>query len=154
LELSPTGTGRRRAPAAGFTLLEVLMALLVGMVGLLGTVAVQQAVMNATANANDAQVAMRLASKTLEEFNTRRTQAHPFTDMLAPLATGVWSDPIYLDAQARAGSRSAKNRWVVMSRVTDTGVGQPYNISVQVTYALDTGKPKTVQLDVERRKSW
>lgn len=145
---------RERSRQAGFTLLEVLMALLVGMVGLIGTVAVQQAVMNATANANDAQIAMRLASKTLEEFNTRRTQAHPHIDMLAPIASGLWSEPIYLDAQAKAGTQSPKNRWTVTTRVTNTGVGLPYNISVQVTYARDTGKPKVVQLDIERRKSW
>ena len=87
------------------------MALLVGMVGLIGTVAVQQAVMNATSNANDAQVAMRLASKTLEEFSTHKTQTHPFLDMLAPLANGQWSTPIYLDAQGKAGSQSPKNGW-------------------------------------------
>jgi Tfp pilus assembly protein PilV len=145
---------RPRRSEAGFTLLEVLMALLVGMVGLIGTVAVQQAVMNATANANDAQVAMRLASKTLEEFNTRRTQHHPHIDMLAPIADGQWSAPLYMDAQAKAGSQSARNRWTVQTRVTNTGVNAPYNISVQVTYARDTGKPKIVQLDIERRKSW
>jgi Tfp pilus assembly protein PilV len=150
LELKTT----RPASDGGFTLLEVLMALLVGMVGLIGTVAVQQAVMNATSNANDAQIAMRLASKTLEEFNTRRTQAHPHIDMLATLASGLWSAPIYLDAQAKTAPQSAKNRWQVQTRVTDTGIGLPYNISVQVTYARDTGKTKTVQLDTERRKSW
>ena len=130
------------------------MALLVGMVGLIGTVAVQQAVMNATSNANDAQIAMRLASKTLEEFNTKRTQAHPHVDMLAPLASGLWTAQIYLDAQARTGAQSAKNRWAVQTRVSDMGIGLPYNISVQVIYARDTGKSRTVQLDSERRKTW
>jgi hypothetical protein len=38
--------------------------------------------------------------------------------------------------------------------VTDLGVGLPYNLSVLVTYARDTGKSRTVQLDVERRKTW
>jgi prepilin-type N-terminal cleavage/methylation domain-containing protein len=145
---------RRTRAQAGFTLLEVLMAMLVAMVGLIGTVAVQSAVMRATANANDAQIAMRLASKTLEEFATRKTQANPFTDMLAPIANGQWSAPIYLDAQAHVGAQSARNRWAVSTRVSDTGVAQPYNISVQVSYARDTGEPKVVQLDVERRKSW
>jgi Tfp pilus assembly protein PilV len=152
MELSVTA--RRRLAEEGFTLLEVLVALLVGMIGLIGTVAVQQAVMNATANANDAQVAMRLASKTLEEFNTRRTQAHPHVDMLAGIANGAWSAPVYLDAQGKAGVQSAKNRWTVQTRVTNTGIGLPYNISVQVTYARDTGAPKVVQLDIERRKTW
>jgi prepilin-type N-terminal cleavage/methylation domain-containing protein len=144
--------GRRRQ--GGFTLLEVLMALLIGMVGLIGTVAVQQSMLNATSNANDAQIAMRLASTTLEEFNTKRTQAHPFLDMLSPLASGLWTAPVYLDAQGKTGAQSPKFRWTVQTRVTDTGVGQPYNLSVLITYARDSGKPRMVQLDVERRKTW
>ena len=130
------------------------MALLIGMVGLIGTVAVQQSMMNATSNANDAQIAMRLAAITLEEFNTKRTQAHPFLDMLSPLASGLWTAPVYVDAQAKTGAQSPKFRWTVQTRVTDTGVGLPYNLSVMVTYARDSGKPRTVQLDVERRKTW
>jgi prepilin-type N-terminal cleavage/methylation domain-containing protein len=145
---------RRRHRQGGFTLLEVMIALLVGMVGLIGTVAVQQSMMNATTNANDAQIAMRLAAMTLEEFNTKRTQAHPFLDMLSPLASGLWTAPLYLDAQGKTGAQSPRCRWSVQTRVTDTGVGQPYNLSVLVTYARDTGQPRTVQLDVERRKTW
>jgi prepilin-type N-terminal cleavage/methylation domain-containing protein len=150
------GAGRSRGSArdAGFTLLEVLMALLIGMVGLIGTVAVQQALMNATSNANDAQIAMRLATKTLEEFNSRRTQTNPFIDMLAPLASGLWTAPVYMDAQAKTGAQSPKFRWAVQTRVTDTGVARPYNLSVLVTYARDSGKPRIVQIDVERRKNW
>jgi prepilin-type N-terminal cleavage/methylation domain-containing protein len=152
LELNRCSIPRRADD--GFTLLEVLMALLVGMVGLIGTVAVQQAVMNATSNANDAQIAMRLAATALEQFNTKRTQAHPHIDMLAPLASGLWTAPIYLDTQGKAAAQSPRNRWSVQTRVTDMGIGLPYNISVMVTYARDSGKPKTVQLDVERRKTW
>jgi prepilin-type N-terminal cleavage/methylation domain-containing protein len=144
----------RRRRQGGFTLLEVLMALLVGMVGLIGTVAVQQSMMNATTNANDAQVAMRLAAMTLEEFNTKRTQAHPFLDMLSPLASGQWTATTYMDALGKTGAQSPKCRWGVQTRVTDTGVGQPYNLSVRITYARDSGQPRTVQLDVERRKTW
>ena len=145
---------RRRRSQGGFTLLEVMIALLVGMVGLIGTVAVQQSMMNATTNANDAQIAMRLATMTLEQFNTKRTQAHPFLDMLSPLASGLWTAPLYLDAQGKTGAQSPRCRWSVQTRVTDTGVAQPYNLSVLVTYARDTGQPRTVQLDVERRKTW
>ena len=40
---------RRRAPASGgFTLLEVMVALVIATIGLLGTVAVQQTMFNAT----------------------------------------------------------------------------------------------------------
>jgi hypothetical protein len=40
------------------------------------------------------------------------------------------------------------------TRVTDLGVGLPYAISVEVAYSLDSGLPKTVLLDIERRKTW
>jgi Tfp pilus assembly protein PilV len=147
-------TARRRR-AEGFTLLEVMIAILVVMIGLIGTVAVQQASLRGTANANDAQVAMRLAIRSLEDFNTRKTQSAPFIDMLAPIADDTWTTPVYMDVQGRGqATRTPTNRWAVITRVTDTGVGLPYNISVQVTYSLDTGTPKTVRLDAERRKTW
>jgi Tfp pilus assembly protein PilV len=136
-------------------LLEVMIAILIAMIGLIGTVAVQQAALRGTANANDAQVAMRLASKTIEDFNTRRTQTSPFIDMLGPIANNTWSTAVFLDAQGRvSATRTPTNRWQLTTRVADMGVGLPYNISVQVSYALDTGAPKTVRLDVERRKNW
>jgi type II secretory pathway pseudopilin PulG len=140
---------------AGFTLIEILIALLVAMIGLLGTVAVQQAGMNAAMNVNDAQVAMRLGTMSLEQFNTRRTQVNPFIDLLAPVATGDWTDPVFLDAQGRSNPIwSPANRWRVRTRVVDTGMTRPYNISVEVVYALDSGTAKTLQLDVERMKTW
>jgi Tfp pilus assembly protein PilV len=145
---------RRAHRSAGFTLLEVMVAILVAMIGLIGTVAVQQAALNATADANDAQVAMRLAIKTVEDFTTRRTQGSPLIDMLSPIATGNWTTPIYLDAQARPGAQSPARRWQVVTRVTNLGADQPYNISVVVSYALSSGAPKTVRLDIERRKDW
>jgi prepilin-type N-terminal cleavage/methylation domain-containing protein len=146
---------RRRPAQDGFTLLEVMIALLVAMVGLIGTVAVQMAAMNANKNTNDAQIAMRLASKTIEEFNTRRTQANPFIDMLAPIANGSWSTAVYLDAQGRSSTgESPSNRWRMRTRVVDLGAGNPYAISVEVVYSLDSGTAKSVLLDIERRKSW
>jgi Tfp pilus assembly protein PilV len=139
----------------GFTLLEVLMAVLVAMVGLIGTVAVQQATLSATANANDAQVAMRLAMTSVEQFSTRHTQASPFVDMLAPVASPAWTTPVYLDTQAHASAtQTPPNRWRLRTRVANTGVGLPYNISVEISYGLNTGAPKTVRLDLERRKTW
>src|SRR5256885_9640237 len=118
---------RRRKRERGFTLLEVMVAILVAMIGLIGTVAVQQAALNGTANANDAQVAMRLCIKTLEDFTTRKTQTSPFIDMLGPVADGNWSDPVYLDAQAHEKTTaSPTNRFMVVSRVTNLGINQPY----------------------------
>ena len=110
--------------------------MLLGMVGLLGTIAVQQTVINATQNANDAAIALRLATQTAEEFNIRITAAH-----FAPVATGAWSTPEFLDSGGRrADAASASARWTRQFRVTDLGVGLPYNISVQVSYNIDSGR--------------
>jgi len=62
-----------RNTKAGFTLLEVLIAMLVGTIGLLGTVAVQQAIMSSSKSANDAAIAMRLAQQKLDELSSRNT---------------------------------------------------------------------------------
>lgn len=169
---------------SGFTLVEVLVALLLGAVGLLGTLAVQQAVISASKAANDSAVALRLASQRLEEFSSLLTTgdpsnapsgvtgcfppaagALPFCDQLRPLATGAWSSGECVNAEGLiSGARSAlggtdcsptpQNRWVRRWRVVDTGTGLPYVISVAVTYNSDTAARKTIRLDVERRKSW
>jgi prepilin-type N-terminal cleavage/methylation domain-containing protein len=144
-----------RSGQSGFTLIEILIAMLVAMVGLLGTVAIQQSGMNAAANVNDAQIAMRLASTALEQFNTRRTVENPFVDMLAGVATGDWTAPVFMDALGRGSPAwSPANRWALRTRVTNTGIARPYNISVEVVYAMDSGISKTVQMDVERMKNW
>lgn len=58
---------------SGFTLIEVMIAMLIGTIGLLGTLAVQQSIISASKNANDAAVAMRLASQKLDELSSRCT---------------------------------------------------------------------------------
>jgi type IV pilus assembly protein PilV len=166
----------------GFTLIEVLMALLIGTIGLLGTVAVQQAIINASKNANDAAVAMRLASQKMEQLNSRSTDTQtedlalglsriatsppPVTQMWLPLDINNASVPEYDDAEgntlrgsdgyatAPTASTSARYRWCRQWKVVNTGVGLPYVISVIVTYSNDTGTAKTTRLDMERRKSW
>jgi Tfp pilus assembly protein PilV len=146
--------GRRKADA-GFTLIEVLVGLLVAMIGLIGTVAFQHTILRATAVANDAQVATQLATRTMEELNTRRTQASPFVDALGPIASGAWTTPVFLDVRGRVSeTRTETARWQMRSRVTDLGIARPYNISVEVSYALDGDNPKIARIDVERRKTW
>lgn len=138
------------------------MALLLGMIGLIGTVAVQQALLRATQNSNDAMIAMRLASMRMEQFNVASTSlGPPVVDELAAraLETGTsWSTPEYLDANGGcaedSAAWSASCRWRREWQVTNTGVGRPYNISVQVTYSLDGGNPKVVRIDSERRKAF
>ena len=68
---------KRRRNSHGFTLLEVMVALVIGMIGLVGTVAVQQALLRATQNSNDAMIAMRLASQRMEQFNVATTHGGP-----------------------------------------------------------------------------
>lgn len=167
--------------AAGFTLVEVMVAMLIGTVGLMGTIAVQQAVASASKNANDAAVAMRLASQKLEELSSKNTDTQTADAQigLAPIATAPseprWypldaaNQPIaeYVDAEGAVlrnssntsprlpvGTESARYRWHRQWRVVNTGSGLPYVICVIVTYNDDVGSPKTIRLDLERRKSW
>jgi type IV pilus modification protein PilV len=162
----------------GFTLVEVLIALLVGTIGLLGTIAVQQAIINASKNANDAAIAMRLTSQKLEELSSRGTdtQTADLLRGLAPLATmaGAPADwkpsattPEYVDAEGvvlkdtsnavrppATAAETGRYRFQRLYKVVNTGVGLPYVLSVIVTYFNDAGDPKTTRLDLERRKSW
>jgi prepilin-type N-terminal cleavage/methylation domain-containing protein len=156
---------KRQRSDQGFTLLEVLIALLIGMIGLLGTVAVQQTVLRATASANDAQIATRLATQRMEQFSVSFTYPGPpvVVDELAPRAaiTGalaVWSTPEYLGASGvcatGTGTWTPTCRWKREWKVTNLGVGNPYDISVRVTYNVDGATPKVVRLDMERRKTF
>jgi prepilin-type N-terminal cleavage/methylation domain-containing protein len=166
---------------AGFTLIEVMVAMLIGTIGLMGTIAVQQAIVSASKNANDAAVAMRLATQKIEELSSRSTDTQAIDTQigLSRLATTAeqvkWypfdasNQPIpeYVDAEGGVlrdtnsdkprlaqGIESGRYRWHRQWRVVDTGNSLPYVISVIVTYNDDVGTPKTVRLDMERRKSW
>lgn len=146
----------------GFTLLEVLMAVLIGTIGLMGTVAVQQSILNAAKNANDASIAYRLASQRLEEISIRptTTQSIDMAYGLGAIANGSWSTLEYVDAHGKVlmGSPTSANRnsyrWQRQWKVTNTGPALPYVISVVVTYSNDGGTPKSTRLDLERRKTW
>jgi len=144
---------------------------------LMGTIAVQQSIISASKNANDAAIAMRLASQKMEELSNRNTDTQVTDSVMGLLfmatdsSTVQWYPsntlPEYVDAeghvlrdsatgQARAPlpAETGKNRWHRQWRVVNTGNALPYVISVIVTYDDDQGSPKTVRLDMERRKSW
>jgi prepilin-type N-terminal cleavage/methylation domain-containing protein len=139
--------------SSGFTLLEVMIALLLATIGLMGTVAVQQTMFNATANANDAAIATRLATQSLEELSARVVRID--LDQLAPVVTLDWTGAIYLNA---AGASSATQtpvfRFKRETMVTNGGAASPYAVSVRVTYNLDNGSAKTIRVDQQRRKTW
>ena len=165
---------------SGFTLLEVLVAMLIGTIGLLGTIAVQQAIISASKNANDAAIAMRLASQKIEELSSRTTdsQVSDLAAGLAPIASqpgqapqwqplnggsqvpeyvdaeGVYLRDINGDAVPPQPGEMGRYRWRRQWKVANTGTGLPYVISVIVTYDNDVGDAKTTRLDLERRKSW
>jgi prepilin-type N-terminal cleavage/methylation domain-containing protein len=149
-------SGQRRGATAGFTLLEVMVSLVLATVGLLGTVAVQQTMFNATANAGDAAVATRLALRAMEEYDAKIvTAGPPVVDQMAAAATPGWSVLGYANTQGElAASQTVAFRFKQEVQVTNLGPAQPYNISVQITYALDTGAPKIVRLDSQRWKTW
>ena len=149
----PRTPSRRARPAAGFTLLEVMIALLLATIGLLGTVAVQQTMFNATANANDAAIATRLATQALEEFSARIVRVDQ--DQLATEVSADWTDTIYLNAAgATRATKTPDFRFKRETLVVDPGPGNAYAVSVRVSYNLDTGAVKTIRVDQQRRKTW
>jgi len=147
---------RARRGQSGFTLIEVMIAMLLGMVGLLGTLAIQQSIFNATANGADAAIAGKLAARALEELTARVLDpGPPVTDQLAGAVSATWSPSRYAAPDGTTtATASPVYRFRQESRVTNLGVGQPYNVSVRVTFALDTGRPKVIQLDQQRWKTW
>jgi prepilin-type N-terminal cleavage/methylation domain-containing protein len=162
---------------SGFTLLEVMIAMLIGTIGLLGTLAVQQSIISASKSANDAAVAMRLASQKLDELSSRNTDTSDIDAAmgLKPLslfanwwpkdASGTGSLPEYVNAEGAclcevsgtpkvpASADLSTYRWRRQWKVVDLGVGNPYVVSVIVSYNNDAGVTKTTRLDLERRKA-
>ena len=100
------------------------MAMMLAMVGLMGTVAVQQTLLTATANAQDGAIALRLAGQAMEEFNSRVVQpGSPAIDRMAAVATGAVEQP-GVPGCHRAGRpppQSATSRWRRRIRVIDLG---------------------------------
>ena len=160
---------------AGFTLVEVMVSMLIGTIGLLGTIAVQQAIIASSKNANDAAVAMRLATQKLEELSGRATDSQTadvgsYNGLFAVSTTNSasWAPIEYVDAEGQylrdpanptvpivpPSAQLGRYRWYRQWRVFNRGPGMPYVISVIVTYNNDVGAPKTTRVDLERRKSW
>ena len=137
-------------------MLEVMVALVLATIGLLGTVAVQQTLFGATANAQDAAVAARLASRGMEELQAKIiTAGPPVVDQMASAVTGGWVTTGYLNPLGASSATTTPDfRFKREIQVTNLGAAQPYNLSVQITYALDTGAPRMVRLDAQRWKSW
>jgi prepilin-type N-terminal cleavage/methylation domain-containing protein len=167
----------RRKHAAGFTLVEIMVAMLIGTIGLLGTLAVQQSIISASKNANDTAISARLASQKVDELATRNidTAAADTAMGLNPLSlfaswwpkdAGGNSAPEYVNAEGiclcetdgtpkvPSATQGAAYRWRRQWKVVNLGVGQPYVISVIVSYNNDVGDLKTTRLDLERRKAW
>jgi type IV pilus modification protein PilV len=152
-------TDRRRRPrrsVSGFTMLEVMVALILATIGLLGTVAVQQTLFGATANAQDSAIAARLASRSMEEMQAKIiTAGPPVVDQMAAAVTAGWSTIGYLNPLGASNAALTPDfRFKREVQVTNLGVLQPYNVSVQITYALSTGAPRMVRLDAQRWKTW
>jgi prepilin-type N-terminal cleavage/methylation domain-containing protein len=162
---------------SGFTLVEVMISMLIGTIGLLGTIAVQQSIISASKNANDAAVAMRLATQKIEELSSRNTDTEEIDKVigLRPLSlVADWlpqkagaSVPEYVNAEGvclceangtplvPSSSELSSYRWSRQWKVVGHNtVGLPYVISVIVSYNNDVGDTKTTRLDLERRKSW
>jgi len=155
-KLAASAPRRPRSRHAGFTLVEVMVSMVVASIGLLGTVAVQQTMFNATANASDAAVATRLAMRAMEEYDAKIiTAGPPLVDQMAAAVTTGWATSGYLNAMGvTSAAQTPDCRFKREVQVVNLGPSQPYNVSVQITYALDTGAPKIVRLDSQRYKTW
>jgi len=130
--------------------------MVVASIGLLGTVAVQQTMFNATANASDAAVATRLAMRAMEEYDARIvTAGPPIVDQLSGAVTSGWAPATFVNTLGATNATPTPDfRFKREVQVVNLGPAQPYNVSVQIGYALDTGTPKTVRLDAQRYKTW
>jgi Tfp pilus assembly protein PilV len=133
-----------------------MVALVLATIGLLGTVAVQQTMFNATANAGDAAIATRLALRAMEEYDAKVvTSGPPVVDQLASATTAGWSVDGYMNPLGASNATLTPDfRFKREVQVVNLGAAQPYNVSVQITYSLDTGAPKIVRLDSQRWKTW
>jgi len=132
------------------------VAMVVASIGLLGTVAVQQTMFNATANASDAAVATRLAMRAMEEYDARIvTAGPPVVDQLSGAVTSGWATATFVNTLGATNATATPDfRFKREVQVVNLGPAQPYNVSVQISYALDTGAPKIVRLDAQRYKTW
>src|SRR3569623_1390031 len=146
---------RARSRGAGYTKNEVMVAMVVASIGLLGTGAVQQTMFNATANASDAAVATRLAMRAMEEYDAKIiTAGPPQVDQMAAAVTTGWSTSYLSALGAPSATQTPDCRFKREVQVVNLGPSQPYKVSVQITYAMDTGAPKIVLLDSQRYKTW
>jgi Tfp pilus assembly protein PilV len=170
----------RRRRNAGYTLVEVMMAVLIGMIGLIGTVALQQTMLNATQNANDSAIALRIATQKMEEFDSAITIPGSTDGMCRLWAyTGRQGRSIteWVDVTGHtcAGGQTARCRFQREWRVdTDTSTlctagtfCAPYTMYVRVSFNTDSlnvggsggsttvsAKAKMVELDATRQKTW
>lgn len=152
----PVPSRRMACATAGFTMLEVMVALILATIGLLGTLAVQQTLFGATANAQESAIATRLASRAMEELQAKIvTAGPPVVDQLAAAVTNGWVTLGYVNPLgATSGAATPDFRFKREVQVTNLGVAQPYNLSVQITYGLNTGAPRALRLDAQRWKAW
>jgi prepilin-type N-terminal cleavage/methylation domain-containing protein len=121
---------------AGFTLLEVMVSMLIGTIGLMGTIAVQQSIISASKNANDAAVAMRLASQKLEELSSRSTDSQG----------ADWPSAVIGNISTRAGS------WWQPIEATERPV--PEYVDAEGVYLRDQRLPHRPQPGELGRYRW
>lgn len=145
-------TPRRGAKSAGFTILEVLIAMLLLSIMMIGMAAMQVTVLRTSASSRQMTMATQIAQSRLEEFRTL-----PFTMLPAPAAMAAEacfdytnSVPVSL-APCAVGTYFTRRLGIVAAgglvcgQTVATGVG----IQVDVDW-IDTDGTQTVSLCLER----
>ena len=139
----PPGCRVGRGRAGGFTMLEVMIALVILGVGILGTTAGQLAAIKLSSDSRIHSEAMNLAEQQLEVF---KTMSGPDVDALAGTTVDPRNpiDPALNDATAMALNRS----WTIVpdmaGAVVDVGL-VPLNVDVTWTNSLGAVSTASVQ---------
>jgi len=93
--------------------------------------------------------------RAMEEYDAKViTAGPPLVDQMAAAVTNGWSTSYLSALGAISAGQTPACRFKRDVQVVNLGPSQPYNVSVQITYAMDTGAPKIVRLDSQRYKTW
>lgn len=136
---SDTRSGPSSRSSAGFTLIEVSIALGILSVGLLGVAAATITAMAVSSQSHERTQASYLAQQQLEIFRIT-----PEAGLLAIVAAGTTDPANPIDPDPNDGDTRTYNRsWLIQPDVPETGV---YTLTVSVDWVDNRGTARTTSL--------